>query len=102
MTECKIVDIVYYNSGYLMIVSFYEKGTTWYAPIPCMRDQIGANLKGQKALSLGDDVPEEVSPAAVGAFLVIVALIAIAIFGFENVIGILIILAPLFGLGKSE
>jgi hypothetical protein len=53
MTDCELVDIIRYDSGFLMIVKFRYRDTTWYAPVPCTRAQIDANLQGQKALSLG-------------------------------------------------
>ena len=43
-------DIIYYGSGYLGILKFQAKGTTWYAPLPLERSAIDANLKGQKML----------------------------------------------------
>ena len=47
----EIHDIVRYNAGYLAIIKFNAKGTTWYVPLPAERSAIDANLKGQKLLS---------------------------------------------------
>ena len=47
----EIQDIVRYNTGYLAIVKFNAKGTTWYVPLPAERSAIDASLKGQKLLS---------------------------------------------------
>lgn len=44
-------DIVRYNSGYLAILRFSSKGTTWYVPLPAERSAIDASLKGQKLLN---------------------------------------------------
>ena len=79
MTQCKIVDVIRYNEGYLTIVSFESKGTTWYAPIPCTRDQISANLDGQAALKLSPSLNNSVSldrgTVIVGSLILIGALI---------------------------
>lgn len=47
----EIQDIVRYNTGYLAIVKFNAKGTTWYVPLPAERSAIDASLKGQKLLN---------------------------------------------------
>ena len=47
----EVQDIVRYNSGYLAILKFNAKGTTWYVPLPAERSTIDASLKGQKLLS---------------------------------------------------
>nr|DAD80552.1 MAG TPA: hypothetical protein [Siphoviridae sp. ctYh54] len=41
-------DVVRYNTGYLAILKFNAKGTTWYVPLPAERSAIDASLKGQK------------------------------------------------------
>lgn len=46
----EVQDIVRYNAGYLAILKFNAKGTTWYVPLPAERSAIDANLKGQKLL----------------------------------------------------
>lgn len=45
-----VKDIVRYNEGYLAILKFFAKGTDWYLGLPAYRDQISANLAGQKML----------------------------------------------------
>lgn len=46
----EVHDIVRYNTGYLAILKFNAKGTTWYVPMPVERSAIDASLKGQKLL----------------------------------------------------
>lgn len=46
----EVHDIVRYNTGYLAILKFNAKGTTWYVPMPAERSAIDASLKGQKLL----------------------------------------------------
>lgn len=70
MTQCKIVDVIRYNEGYLTIVSFESKGTTWYAPVPCTRDQISANLDGQATLRLSPDSSTEDSSLDLGTAII--------------------------------
>jgi hypothetical protein len=47
-------DIIRYNTGWLAILFFRAKGTDWYLGVPCYRDQISANLAGQKLLRMLD------------------------------------------------
>lgn len=45
-------DVIRYNEGWLAILSFFAKGTTWYVGVPCFRSQIEANLAGQKLMRM--------------------------------------------------
>lgn len=83
MTQCKIVDVIRYNEGYLTIVSFEAKGTTWYAPVPCTRDQISANLDGQATLKLSPNSNSASSSASLD--------LGTAIVGGLILIGLLIV-----------
>ena len=47
----EIQDIVRYNDGYLCVLRYSAKGTTWYTPLPAERTLVDALLKGQKLLA---------------------------------------------------
>jgi hypothetical protein len=50
----EVKDIIRYNAGFLAILFLKAKGTSWYFGVPCFRDQISANLAGQKLLRMLD------------------------------------------------
>ena len=44
-------DVIRYNSGWLAILSFSAKGSTWYVPVPVHRTHIDGIIQGQSMLS---------------------------------------------------
>lgn len=96
--NCSVSDIVYYNEGYLLILSFELKGTTWYVPFPVHRDQISANLNGQN--TIGSSASDDINFGIVGAIFKLI-LIGIAILFViakpVETIGILVLLSGIFG-----
>jgi hypothetical protein len=46
-----VVDVIRYNSGYLLIVAVSAKGTTWYLPFIAERTLVDATMRGQKLLN---------------------------------------------------
>jgi hypothetical protein len=105
MSDCELVDIIYYSTGYLMIVKFRSKGTDWYAPVPCTRAQIEANLKGQKALALEPDSADFLDWSKIRRIFILIlvlgALILIFWKGVAITLGIAVGVAAMLGGGKS-
>ena len=52
MAQFDVRDVIYYTKGWLAIITFYAKGTSWYLGVPCFRSQIEASLAGQKMLGM--------------------------------------------------
>jgi hypothetical protein len=100
MADCEIVDIIRYDTGFLMIVKFRYRDTTWYAPVPCTRAQIESNLQGQKALSLEENQTSSEGSSVIG-WIALIFLALVVVKGIEFTLGALVIIAALYGSIKS-